>query len=67
MLPVTRIQQKKFKYFNSLGYLTYRYPVSFLVFSSPYWSPLFIVLLLFLCSCIIFPTIPALLTAMQNG
>jgi hypothetical protein len=28
----------KFKYFNSIGYRTYCYPVSFLVFSLTYWS-----------------------------
>jgi hypothetical protein len=28
----------KFKYFNSIGYHTYHYPMSFLEFSSPYWS-----------------------------
>jgi hypothetical protein len=35
ILPLTHIQQRKFKYFNSIGYLTYHYPVSFLLFSLP--------------------------------
>jgi hypothetical protein len=37
--PCSTHSAVKFKYFNSIGYLTYRCPVSFLVFSSPYWSP----------------------------
>jgi hypothetical protein len=46
----------KFKYLHSIGYHTYRYPLSFLEFSSIYWSSPFCLSHSF-SFCVIYPTL----------